>query len=463
MARSRSTSRSSGSIPHTKNVTRNLQIWDILIFTFIFMNSYLCRKLLYPFTKEFASFYNVPITSFSFVLSAFNIGGLASVLLTLLPSFHRIRIRLILFLLVAILSALYFVTSLCDQLSYILAIRMGMGFICKVISSEIRGILSVFTKGNEPHHLETVDEEHQLNNAPKPKQNSLAKRILFVETSWFSSSAGWIVIGVILHRFDVHYVWYFGSLCALIAALTCSFLPGFSVSDILENKTNSENEQKSGRQSIWTQCHLFWFIVGQFTEYFGYCAFMATFGPFLQSTYGLNAEELGFQTVFIAVAEGMALVVAHFTAKCRSHFWWIILSALIMVTAAAVFGIALWMGQVPIVVVWIMLFVYALWNEHAHLNGIVVVLEMTPRGLESKGALLSGFAVSLGSITGAIAGPHAIEWYGYQVVLMGIAVVQSLAIILWSISWRVFRKSQRAKEGMKGLLELDEQSHSLNH
>ena len=209
-----------------KKAGRDVNNWDVVIFTFIFWNIYLSRKLLYPFSREFADFYAVPLPSFSFVLSAFDMGGSASVLLTLLPSLHHIHIRLLMFLLVVALCALYLLASFCYEVSLIFVVRMGMGFISNTLSGEIRGVLSVFTKKSNSEFESTTSAS----------ESKLSRFILLAETSWFTSSAGWIVIGVILHRFNVNYVWYFGSLCALITAMLCYSLPRFTVSDILAKK-----------------------------------------------------------------------------------------------------------------------------------------------------------------------------------------------------------------------------------
>lgn len=442
-----------------KRSTRDLNNWDVLIFTFIFWNIYLSRKLLYPFSKEFADFYGVPITSFSFVLSAFDIGGSASVLLTLLPSLHHIHIRLLMFLLVIALSAFYLLAAFCYELTLIFVVRMGMGFISNTVSSEIRGVLSVFTKDSESTTSSgagATAESEREHGQSSASENKLAMFILFAETSWFTSSAGWILIGVILQRLNVDYVWYFGSLCALITAMVCYFLPRFTVSDILNKKNSIDLLDEDSAQStsshrnetVWTQYHLYWFFVGQFLYIFGYCAFVATFGPFMQSAYGLNAEQLGFQTVFISVAEGLALVVCSFTAKYKTNLWRAIMSAIITVTAATIFAIALWVGEVPIVAVWVMLFVYTLWMEHAHLNCIVCVLEMTPHGLESKSALLGQFSTSVASIAGLIIGPHVVVWYGFPMLMRMLVVAQLLAVIMWFVSRNIFNAKQEAKKSL---------------
>jgi len=440
-----------------KRAVRELSILDVIVFTVIFWNIYLGRKMLYPFCLEFAMFYKVPITSFSFVLSAFDVGGSLSVLLTLFPSTHRIRIRLLIFLLVIALAALYLIASFCFELSLIFVVRMGMGFISNTVSSEIRGILSVFSKDGESPNPKTPTAEQPKAAAA---ENKLALRILLAETSWFTSSAGWVVIGVILHRFDVDYVWYFGAICALFTSLSCYVLPRFSVSDVLAAKSSSnllgmdgdgddgddDDDEERARETVWTQSHLHWFFVGQFLYIFGYCAFVATFGVFMQNAYGLNAQQLGFQTVFVAVAEATALVVASFTAKYRTNLWRAIASAVVTVAAATVFAIALWVEQtVPIVAVWVMVFVYTLWMEHAHLNCIVCVLEMTPRGLESKSALLGQASTSMASIAGLILGPHIIIWYGFSTMMKVLVVVQFAAIILWAVSRNIFNAKQQIK------------------
>jgi len=278
------------------------------------------------------------------------------------------------------------------------------------------------------------------------------------------------VIGVILHRFNVLYVWDFGAICALITALCCYFLPRFTVSDILEQKKSADLSDEDGlnlngngqsqtidsvsslssnqkqRVTVWEQKHLYWFFLGQFLYIFGYCAFVATFGPFMQTAYGLNAEQLGFQTIFISVAEGIALVVASFTAKYKTNLWRAIMSAVITVSAATIFAIALWIGEVPIVVVWVMLFVYTLWMEHAHLNCIVCVLEMTPHGLESKSALLGQFVTSLASIAGLIMGPHIVIWSGFPMMMRVLVIAQLLAVLTWCVSRKIFNEVQKAKE-----------------
>jgi len=454
------------NVPMKRNAFRQLNNWDVLIFTFIFWNIYLSRKLLYPFTKEFSAFYGVPITSFSFVLSAFDIGGCLSVSLTLLPSFHHIRIRLLMFLLVFALSAFYVLAAFCFELSLLFVVRMGMGFISNTVSSEIRGVLSVFTKDSEPstNHNASGCTETEHSDKASASENKLARFILLAETSWFTSSAGWVVIGVILHRFNVDYVWYFGAICAFMTAMQCYFLPRFTVSDILtknrdsadlldeetpgavERETDSTPSILSHGETVWTQYHLYWFFLGQFLYIFGYSAFVATFGPFMQSAYGLNAEQLGFQTAFISVAEGVALIVCHFTAKYKTNLWRAIMSALITVTAAAIFAVALWAGEAPIVVVWIMLFVYTLWMEHCHLNCIVCILEMTPHGLESKSALLGQFVTSLSTIAGLIMGPHVVIWYNFEMLMRMLVVAQLSAVVMWGISRRIFNAKPQIKK-----------------
>eukprot|EP01084_Bolivina_argentea_P023742 44347_1 len=194
-----------GSITPNSIKYRELRIFDMLIFAIMFWNGYLSRKMMFPFTKDFSEFYNISISSFSFILSAYDIGGATSIIMMLLPRFHHIRIHLFFFILTFILAGLYFIMSFGYIFISLFVIRMAMGFVCTFTQSEVRGVLSVFTKEHQPK------TEHSNNNQTnKTRDNTLTFRVLLVESSWFTSSIGWVAIGVILNRLNVLYVWYFG-------------------------------------------------------------------------------------------------------------------------------------------------------------------------------------------------------------------------------------------------------------
>ena len=330
---------------------RDFNNWDVSIFTMIFWNVYVSRKMLYPFTKEFAAFYGFKITTFSFILSAFDIGGTASIFMALVPSMHHIRIDLIMFLFIFTLAALYFILSFCYIFIGLFLIRFAMGFISNTLVAEIRGIVSIFTK----------ESDHESTDG-----NKLTFRILLTENSWFTSSIAWIIVGVILHRLNVIYVWYFACICAVFVSCLCYFLPSFTVSDILSMKSKStDNLNITG---LFKQYHLYFLYFGSVFFSFGYASFLSTFGPFMQETFHLDAEQMGYQTLFISFAEFIAIITASYASKYKSNIFWVIFSAFMVVLIALIFVIGLRINIVNEIFIWIILFIYPMFIEFTFLN-----------------------------------------------------------------------------------------------
>ena len=98
--RSNSESISSYTLNKDNNVSKNIKQLtncDLTLFTFQQWNMYLSRTIVYPYAKVYAVYYKMSSTTFSFIMSAFDIGGCIAVLVTILPSFNRVPIHLCLF------------------------------------------------------------------------------------------------------------------------------------------------------------------------------------------------------------------------------------------------------------------------------------------------------------------------------------------------------------------------------
>ena len=423
-------------VSKVENRYRELNNWDILIFTLIFWNLYLCRKLMYPFTQEFAQFYDIPVTSFSFILSAFEIGGASSIILTLFPSLHNIRIRLMIFLMIFTVGILYFILSFCYIFISLFILRMGMGFLGTTIVAQLRAIMSIFTKEGD-------DNQQTKNNKSTETETKLTFRVLACELSWFTSSVGWIIVGVILHRLNVLYVWYFGCICAVLTSLTCYFLPSLSVSHVLSMKSKlnmKENTDELQKQSLLKQYHLYPFFFGSIVFGCGYSMFLATFGPWMQLKFNLNAEQLGFQTLFISFAELTALLTTSCASKYKTNMWLCIFATTMCVLSSMVFIIGLSFDIIDEIFVWILLFVLTMFVEYSFLNFIVANLTMTPHGLESKSSLLLQTLGRASSVVGVIMGLHIMDSYGFILVMECIFGCYLMALISFVFSHKMFQR-----------------------
>eukprot|EP01084_Bolivina_argentea_P023741 44346_1 len=430
-------------ISKTNSKYRELKISDILIFTLMCWNIYLTRKMMYPFTKEFSEFYNISINSFSFILSAFDLGGAATIILTVFPALHHIRIHLLFFLLMFTLAILYFLLSFCSIFITLFIVRLGMGFLSTTMVGQIRGILGVFTKEYQP-------ENESNTHVSTQKDHKLTIRILLVESAWFTSSVGWIVVGVILNRLNVIYVFYFGCICAAMTACLCYFLPSFTTANALAMKSQSNLLTESDGvntvqnilqiESLWKQYHLYFLNNASFFFGMAYAAFLATFGPYMQVTFHLNAEQLGFQTFFISSAELFALFTTNWASKYKSNIWLALFSSSMCVLTSLVFVIGLSMDIMNEIFVWILLFVMTVFIESTMLNMIVANLHMTPHGLESKSATLLQTTGRASNVIGVIIGAHIQVWYGFGILMRYILVAQFVALISYCAAGKQFKR-----------------------
>jgi len=458
--------------PHSDRLDKNSgsNTWHLWIYGLIFWNVHFSRKLLYPFTRQFAEFYGVSVTTFSLVLAAFGIGATISVLLTAVPSLLHIPIHITMFLLIVVLSGIYvsagFISEMViSEFMLIFVLRMGMGFISTTVSNEVCGLLSVLNLEPMANTLRTTDTEsgietdhenediQQRSLLRNGSESSSSRRVFWVETSRSLSTGGWVVVGVLLYRFNVDYVWYFGAICALVTALWSCCLPRSSVAKMLNAKKDTMNLNQQGdggsdtqqTDTLWNQCHLYSFWMGHFFEFAGYSAWNATFGTYIQDTYNLNAEQLGFQMGFIVGAELLALALASYSPMNWTKVVQTLMSAEAATAVIGVFALLLWFINLPLVLTWSLLFVYALWMEHVHLNCILSLMEMTPRGVENQSALMAQSVVFIAEIAGVIGGPFFANRYGFPAMIAAVFCVQWMAVILWNVARNVFNAKQKAK------------------
>eukprot|EP01084_Bolivina_argentea_P184944 318960_1 len=210
---------------------RKLTKCDILIFFIIFWNIYNSRKLLFPFTQEFSTFYDTSIQSFSYILASYDLGGLFTLFLTIF-SFNKIRINLMLFSLVISISILYIFISFSNTLITLFVTRMLIGFICTFLQAQIRATLSSFLKKN--------DENIVSDNGTDIESNDMAKALIFCECGWWSSTISWVFVGIILNHSNVDSVWYYVACCALIASIFCFWLPKCNLSDVIVMRSHTQ-------------------------------------------------------------------------------------------------------------------------------------------------------------------------------------------------------------------------------
>ena len=154
----------------------------------------------------------------------------------------------------------------------------------------------------------------------------------------------------------------------------------------------------------------------------------------LTRSFDLNAQNLGFQTLFISFV----------ASKYKTNIWLTIFSCLITALSSLIFviGLTIFDYIVNEIFVWILLFVLTHFIEYTYLNMIVANLNMTPHGLESRSSQLIQSLGRFASIIGVIIGPHIMEWYEFSLVMQCIFIAQAVALILFSISHRLYNKKR---------------------